>query len=323
MQRKTTKEDFVTGSNIVHSPGNYSYHDTVYTHSHTKVKIYCNIHQKTFSIRPFAHLRGQGCPECGKEKNAANKTLTQEEYVSRCLEKHKGIYGYDRTIYKGSLEKVEIYCKYHKEYFFQWAPNHLKGGGCVKCAHEKSKRDQMWSNEEYIERAIKTHGDDYGYDQVNYTGAFNKVDIFCKIHQDYFSQVAYRHLQGQGCPTCRESTGEKNVRKCLESLSIDYIREYKMPQEKRFLYDFFLPKYNIYIEFHGQQHYKYAPFFHKSRKEYALRKLHDKIKRQLIEVWGGELVTIDFTIDTETKVKEFLLNEFLRLGIFVQSTEKG
>lgn len=320
---KLTKEDFIEKSISMHPSGVYSYHLVNYTHSHSKVDIYCNIHQKTFSMRPFAHLRGQGCPDCGKEKNASNRTITQEEYVSRCLEKHQGVYGYDRTVYKGSSEKVEIYCKYHNEYFFQWPSNHLKGAGCVKCAHEKSKRDQIWSNEEYIEKAIEAHGDDYGYDQVNYTGAFNKIDIFCKIHQEYFSQVAHRHLQGHGCPTCRESTGEKNVRKCLSSLGITYIREYRMPQEKRFLYDFFLPDYNVYIEFHGEQHFNYTKFFHKSKKEYELRKLHDKIKRQLIEVWGGELIVIHFKFNTEEKVMELLLNEFGRLNLNVDQLKEG
>lgn len=323
MRKPATKDDFVNASNKVHTPGQYSYQDTIYVHSHTKLDVFCNIHQKKFSIRPFAHIKGQGCPDCGVLKRIKTRTLTQEEYVERCNKRHGYIYGYDRLIYKGSLERVEIYCKHHGEYFFQWAPNHLKGAGCPKCSYEKSRIEQLWSNEEYIEKATKTHGHDYSYHEVQYSGVFNKVKIFCKSHNGYFEQVASRHLQGHGCPICKESSGERNVRRCLESLGVKYIQEYRMPQERRFLYDFYLPDYGIYIEFHGQQHYSYLPFFYKSKKEYKLRKLQDKIKVQLVELWGGKILILHYSLNTEEKVRSFLLSEFNRLNLPIQPDQKG
>ena len=45
-------------------------------------------------------------------------------------------------------------------------------------------------------------------------------------------------------------------------------------------FDFYLPEHNMCIEFHGIQHYQEMKFFHKTKKDYELQCLKDKIKAQ-------------------------------------------
>jgi len=63
---------------------------------------------------------------------------------------------------------------------------------------------------EFIEKAIKKHGDKYDYSKVEYVNAKTKVSIICSSideitgekHNEFW-QIPYSHLQGYNCPKCR------------------------------------------------------------------------------------------------------------------------
>jgi len=57
------------------------------------------------------------------------------------------------------------------------------------------------TNEEFIEKARKVHGDKYNYDHVDYKDSHHGVLITCPEHGD-FSQRPNDHLTGYGCPKC-------------------------------------------------------------------------------------------------------------------------
>jgi len=63
---------------------------------------------------------------------------------------------------------------------------------------------------EFIDKAIKVHGDKYCYDNTVYKNSKEKVTIYCKIH-GYFDQTPNSHLNGSNCPKCsREAIISKN-----------------------------------------------------------------------------------------------------------------
>ena len=56
------------------------------------------------------------------------------------------------------------------------------------------------------------------------------------------------------------------------------------PSKKSVLYlDFFIPNDKIGIEVHGEQHFKYTPFFHKSKIEFLYSKARDRAKGEWCE----------------------------------------
>ena len=65
------------------------------------------------------------------------------------------------------------------------------------------------TTEEFIKDARKKHGNKYDYSKVVYVNNRTKVCIICPEHGEFW-QVPFSHLQGQGCPKCRnEATGER------------------------------------------------------------------------------------------------------------------
>ncbi len=57
------------------------------------------------------------------------------------------------------------------------------------------------TNEEFINKAKKIHGNRYDYSNVFYKNAKTKVKIICKVHGE-FLQIPDKHLYGHNCPLC-------------------------------------------------------------------------------------------------------------------------
>ena len=59
------------------------------------------------------------------------------------------------------------------------------------------------TKEGFIQDAKNIHGDKYDYSLVEYKGVDYKVDIVCSVHNEKpFPITPYKHLLGQGCPSC-------------------------------------------------------------------------------------------------------------------------
>lgn len=70
------------------------------------------------------------------------------------------------------------------------------------------------TQEEFIEKATKTHGQKYDYSKVVYVNNSTKVCIICPIHGE-FLQTPMTHLAGGGCNECgrqRTTIGIRKVR---------------------------------------------------------------------------------------------------------------
>lgn len=69
------------------------------------------------------------------------------------------------------------------------------------------------TSEEFIQKAIKVHGDRYDYSKVKYVNSYTKVIIICPIHGEFYQKPA-KHLSGQNCPKCtgtRRKTTEEFI----------------------------------------------------------------------------------------------------------------
>ena len=105
-----------------------------------------------------------------------------------------------------------------------------------------------YNKETFIQKAKEVHGNKYNYNKTKYIKAQNKVIIICKKHGE-FEQAPGNHInQNQGCPSCAESKGEEKIASYLKELNIYTKPQYKIPTND-YKYDFFLPFYNIFIEF--------------------------------------------------------------------------
>lgn len=132
------------------------------------------------------------------------KKLTQEEFIVRANKVHgEGRYDYSQTHYVSMRQDVTIKCNICGNIFKQNPNHHLRGAGCFECA-KKRMGDRM-TQEEFIEKARKVHGDKFDYSMVHYTHCRMPITIKCNVCGTIFEQPPANHLNSNGgCPTCRK-----------------------------------------------------------------------------------------------------------------------
>ena len=275
----------------------YNYSLVEYINSHTKVKIICKKHG-IFEQTPSNHLKGKGCPKCyGNHKKSNTLIINDFNYV------HNDVYDYSLVDYKNNKTKIKIICKEHG--IFEQTPySHLSGSGCPKCyGNNKKTTDSIIINFNII------HNDKYDYSLVEYTGYQKKVKIICQKH-GVFKQTPKNHILGQGCPICNFSKGEEEIKKYLDINNITYKYQFifnDCKYKKPLKFDFYLPDYNICIEYDGKQHFeKYK--FEKDDKNLKIRKIRDEIKTNYCKINNIKLIRIKYNENIKKKLNGIKTN---------------
>jgi len=296
--KKLTTEIFIAKAKIIHG-NTYGYALVEYVNSQKHIRIKCNIHGE-FSQSPTNHLQGNGCPLCAVK----NKELGFHEFVLKANTKHNFKYTYIEDSFTYFSEKVQIMCPKHGV-FSQRATSHIRGTGCKKCAEDRRKNNKIM----FIEKANKIHKGKYDYDLVEYSGSREKIKIKCPKH-GYFNQTVYSHLSGSGCPRCKFSKGESKISTFLTNKNIIFIPQKRFSDCRGYRYrlpfDFYLPSYNLIIEYHGIQHFKSVKLWGGLKKLYHIQKI-DKLKKEYCMNKG----IIYLEINYKTKNIEEFLNNYL------------
>lgn len=293
MAMLTTKE-FIKRSKKKHGK-KYDYSKVEYLRSNLKVKIICPTHGE-FEQRAGQHVSGHGCPKCKKTAK-----MTTEEWVAKAKIKRGDRYDYSKVVYIGAMKNVIIICKKHGE-FLQSANNHLNTKrNCPKCSPILPL-----TTEQFIERAIKVHGDTYNYSKVEYKNKRTKVKIICKDH-GVFEQTPHTHLygnsartyvkaRGSGCTMCKTSSGELKVLKTLKQKNIKFETQKTFKgcvSKNKLPFDFYLSDYNTCIEFDGVQHFHPIGFWG-GEEGLKSNKKRDKIKTDFCKANNIKLVRIKY-----------------------------
>lgn len=64
------------------------------------------------------------------------------------------------------------------------------------------------------------------------------------------------------------------------------------------------------IEYNGEQHYRYIPYFHKSKEDFILQKKRDELLRKRCLYRGFPLIEIPYTIKTKDEITKILDSYF-------------
>lgn len=286
------KSKFILKANNTHN-NKYDYSKVIYINSIEKVEVICPLHG-SFFVRPDAHVRKVGCPSC----NGGIK-YTSDKFIEKASTIHSNKYDYSKVEYINSTKKVEIICRDHGSFFMSPA-NHLIRQGCPSCSGVKRK-----TSEEFISISNRIHSNKYDYSSVVYVNNRVKVKIICKKHGE-FLQSPKDHMRGRGCSLCNTSKGESMVEEILKSLGISYIREHKFEgcvstNGIKLPFDFYLPKYEIAIEYDGKQHHEVVEKFGGYESHRSLVK-NDSIKDQWCKDNGIKLVRIKWN-NVESDIK--------------------
>lgn len=227
--------------------------------------------------------------------------LTQQQFIEKATKKHNGFYDYSLVKYTNAQTKVKIICPTHGE-FEQQPNNHLFGQRCVGCMGDNVRKARKFTKEQWLEKFKNTHGDKYDYSLVQeFTGSgmSNKVIIICKKHGEFLLRPQL-HIKGVNCPSCNISKGEDEIEKFFIKNNIIYIREktfkncINLKTNKKLPFDFYLPKYNMVVEYHGEQHYKKTGYFEKRAGGLEGLQYRDKIKKEFCLLNGISYIEISY-----------------------------
>lgn len=205
--------------------------------------------------------------------------------------------------YSGSFNPIRCICTIHNTEFMSM-PTHLLNGqcGCPICRGERISQQLIKSNEQFLNELkdvnpnVKVMG--------QYKGANKHIQTQCLRCKNTWEPTPSTLLKGYGCPHCMESKGEKAVKYILNKLSINYVSQQKFDGLRGvgnhpLSYDFYLPDYNLLIEYQGQYHDHSVEF--QTDDAYNTQREHDKRKREyannnhinLLEIWYYDFNNIE------------------------------
>lgn len=302
--KKSNKEEFIEKSTKKHN-NKYDYSLVEYKNSKTKVKIICKKHS-IFEQKPNDHLSGQGCPKCKKEILSKLKKYTTEDFINLSQKTHGNKYDYSLSIYDGTEIEVKIIC--HKHGIFNQTPhNHISGQGCPICKKENFINCKRFTSQKFIDLSNKVHKNKYDYSLINYKNNKTKVEIICKKH-GIFEQKPILHMLGSGCPKCKSSKGEQKIIDFLNDNEINYLHQKifdKCKFKNKLRFDFYLPDFEMVIEYDGEQHFKCNDFFG-GKEEFEKLNIKDEIKNNFCDNSNINLLRISYKdID---KIEQILNN---------------
>jgi hypothetical protein len=135
------------------------------------------------------------------------KKKTKEQFIKEAQKVHGDKYDYSKVNYVNTHTKVCIICPEHGE-FYQTPSHHLHGQGCPDCA-------RRLTNDEFIEKSKKVHGDKYDYSKVEYIKNTVKVCIICPEHGEFW-QTPISHMGGRGCKKCYIDRKKSSIEDFIE-----------------------------------------------------------------------------------------------------------
>jgi len=148
----------------------------------------------------------------------------------------------------------------------------------------------------------------YTYPNIDkeFVNANTKIPIECHVkgpndeEHGMFWQTPANHSTGQGCPICQESRNERHIGELLRKKDIKFEKEKNYPELGNQKFDFYLPEYNVLIEYDGKQHFE--PTFGKSeytrQMNYNILYESDNIKNEFIKTnnYGLGMIRIPHTL---------------------------
>ena len=192
-------------------------------------------------------------------------------------------------------------------------PDDFKHGKrCPQCSVKLRVAKETKTTNEFKEEVFKLVGDEYKVCS-EYKRWDIKIKMFHKTCGMYYDTQPNSFLQGRRCPNCKYSSGENLVKEYLVNNKLEYEQQVKydnLYDKRKLSYDFYVPAYNLLIEYQGRQHY--SPIKRYGGEEHLkVQQYHDKMKREYASKNGISLLEIKYTKDTLEKVSDLINQKIL------------
>lgn len=146
-----------------------------------------------------------------------SKKKTKEEFILDSKKIYGEKYDYSLVEYIKNSIKVKLICNIHGAFDVRPFDHLSKSVGCNKCNNAGiSKKNNL--GKIIIDKFNVKHNNFYDYSLVEYNGTDVNVKIICPEH-GVFEQTPHHHLNGHGCPECKnvkQLTNESFIKKAKE-----------------------------------------------------------------------------------------------------------
>lgn len=249
----------------------------------------------------FHIMNDTGCPKCSGNMHKNTDIFKQEVY---------DLVGDEYTVegsYINAKTKIKLKHRFCGNTFEVTPDNFLRGS---RCPFEKgiriSQKESMGLSQ-FKARVKELYGDSYEI-LSNYKNNRTKIKVKHKKCGNIFLIAPNHILSGEGCPYCKSSKGEISVMYVLKEYygmkeTEDFYHGYVL-QNKLHL-DFYLPSFDLAIEYDGAQHYRPVDWFG-GKASFDKQKKRDKLKDQYCKDHGIKLIRIPYTVTTVKQIKEIL-----------------
>ena len=250
--------------------------------------------------------------------NMTSEDVGVKNVINKCEEKGYTYKGYIPP-WNGKLTKLKLFCpkEGHGDWNTTIYDSFVNSNkGCPECGKDISRNSRRFDEKTAkinIENKCKEKGYTFlGFVGDKYINNMTKLVISCPKHGKW-DKATYNSLisKKQGCPICNESKGSIKISNFLEKHGFThinqseyqsikkqeltkkyFIREYSYDdcrsnittfnkkRSRKLPFDFFLPNYNLCLEYDGEQHF--IPKFGKKEndKGFLMQQENDKIKNE-------------------------------------------
>lgn len=254
-----------------------------YINNKTPMQYHCNVCGYSFSTRPndIISMWKRWCPVCSNKIMGENTKKSNEQYLLDLKNVHGDNISAIEEYKENRDTKILHRCNICGHEWKATPHNILIGEGCPECKKQTISKLKMLPQEEFEKRLKAAWGNKIVL-KDDYKGTNNKANFHCNDCGKDFRTMPRFILNNHGCPFCNKSNGEKQIEMFLEEKGIRYEPQKKFENCKNIrplLFDFYLPDYNLCIEYQGEQHYEAIEFFG-GEEELAKRQKNDKIKKE-------------------------------------------
>ena len=250
-----------------------------------KITVWCKNENHSYKTPQLSNfINGHRCRECSNDN-----MKYKYEYIKEYIES----FGYKLISkeYINARIKLEVECPESHKYKSTF-DNFKHGYRCPYC----------YGNVKYKYEYIKEYIESFGYKLISkeYINVFNKLEVECPKGHRY--KVNFNNFQnGYRCPICNQSSGEQEIFRILEKYNITYIPQHKFKNcvdKNELSFDFYIPLFNIIVEFDGKQHFEVVNFNNDEEcialEKFNLIKKHDNIKTQYCKNNNIKLIRIPY-----------------------------
>ena len=232
-------------------------------------------------------------------KKGINKKKTNEEFLNEAYlinDKIKIL-----SEYKGAQQKIKYKCLICNKIWETKATHLLSGHGCRFCNRNTKTNEKFILELQEIAPDIKVLSE--------YKNNESKIRCQCIKCENIWQTSAKHLLEGRGCPKCCSPRGELIIGNLLDNKNIKYCTQYKFDDllgigGRNLTYDFYLPKYNLLIEYQGEQHFKPTNYLGGEEK-FKKQIEHDNRKREYAKKNNINLLEITYKDNIKNKLNSY------------------